>query len=66
MTNELTIKTDKQYASYTMSNSIGQVMMQHSLNNKETKADIHTLPSGIYYISLKGEGGAEVRKFVKL
>ena len=65
-TDELTIKTDEQYNSYTISNNLGQQMLQADLQVKETKLSIKSLPSGIYYLSLEGESGTAVRKFVKM
>jgi uncharacterized repeat protein (TIGR01451 family) len=65
-TEDLTIKTDKQYTTYTISNSIGQVMMKNMINTIESKVNIRPLAPGIYYISLKGEGSSDVRKFVKM
>jgi uncharacterized repeat protein (TIGR01451 family) len=65
-TEEFTIKTEQSYTSYTITNSIGQVMMTKDMNGKESKVNVKELSTGIYYISLKGQGGTEVRKFVKL
>lgn len=65
-TSELTIKTEKQFNSYTITNSIGQMMMEGDMNGKESKVDIRSLATGMYYISLEGQGGSEVRKFVKM
>jgi uncharacterized repeat protein (TIGR01451 family) len=65
-TEELTIKTEQSYTSYTITNSLGQVMMTKDMNGKESKVNIKSLSTGIYYMSLKGQGGTEVRKFVKL
>ncbi len=65
-TEELTIKTEKQFTSFTITNSLGQEMMKRNMNSKESKVNIKNLSTGIYYISLKGEDGTEVRKFVKL
>jgi uncharacterized repeat protein (TIGR01451 family) len=65
-TDELTIKTEQVYSSYTITNSIGQMMMSSDMNSKESKVNIKSLATGIYYLSLEGQGGTEVRKFVKL
>jgi len=65
--NELMIKADKElYSSCVITNSLGQVVMQHTLNSAETKLNVKVLPAGVYYITLKGEKGSEVRRFVKL
>ena len=67
-TNEtLTIKTPQGiYTNYTISNTVGQVLLQNDLTNTRTTADVKTLASGLYYITLRGSGGAVVKKFVKM
>ena len=65
-TNELTIQTTKQYSSFTITNSIGQTMMNGELNNKASTLNIKSLPPGLYYISLEGKSGVETRRFVKI
>jgi len=66
-TDELTIKTNQNtYTSLTIANTLGQLMLQQPLNTTQTTISLKTLPSGIYYISLKGENGYVVRKFVKM
>ncbi len=63
---ELTIKTEKgAYSSYTITNSIGQVLMQQPLQGPKTAVDVKALAAGLYYVSLRGDGGNVVRKFVK-
>ena len=64
---ELTIKTeDRVYSSFSITNTIEQTVMQGSLNGTQTKLNIRQLPAGVYYISLKGEYGSLIRKFVKM
>lgn len=53
------------YRSFIITNEVGQVMVNAQLPSAQTTADIKSLPAGLYYISLKGASGAEVRKFVK-
>ena len=66
-TDELTIKMDKDaYNSVTISNSMGQVMMQEPINNSMTKVDVKVLPAGIYFVTLRGADGSVVEKFVKM
>lgn len=66
-TDELTIKTaTSSYTSLTISNSIGQVMMQQTISNTQTKVNVKALPAGLYYVTVKGENGNSVQKFVKL
>jgi hypothetical protein len=64
---ELTITTDQgAYYSFTITNAIGQVMMGEPISNTETDLNIKSLPSGLYYVNLKGDSGAKVLKFVKM
>ncbi len=66
-TDELTIKTaNSSYTSLTISNSIGQAMMQQTISNTQTKVNVKALPAGLYYVTIKGESGNSVQKFVKL
>lgn len=66
-TNELTIKTDQTtYTSYTITNTLGQLMIQQPITSATTKVNVAALPAGLYYISLKGDNGNVVRKFVKM
>ncbi len=65
-TDLLTIKTEASTnGSISISNSIGQVLLQQSLDDNKTNIDIKTLPSGLYYAIIKGENGSIVKKFVK-
>lgn len=54
------------YNALTITNEIGQVMAQCSLSAPTTKIGISTLPVGMYYVTLRGEGGTRVQKFVKM
>ena len=64
---ELTIVMAKGgYTSFTITNSIGQEMMQQSLVSTQTKVNISSLATGVYYITLRGVNGTKVQKFVKL
>ena len=67
-TNEtLTIKTQQGiYTNYTITNTVGQVLLQNDLTNTRTTVDVKTLASGLYYITLRGSGGTVVQKFVKM
>jgi hypothetical protein len=40
--------------------------MQQQLNAAVTKVDLKTLSPGLYYITLKGDNGSKVQKFVKM
>ena len=65
-TDELTIKTEGQYQSYTISNSLGQQVLKANLATNEIRVDIRNIPPGLYYLNISGESGTEVRKFVKM
>lgn len=65
-TNELTIKTEKDiFTSYSISNTIGQLLTQQATSGKLTKVNVEMLPQGLYYVTLSGENGSVIRKFVK-
>ncbi len=65
-TDELTIKmTQNAYNAFTITNSIGQQLIQQPLTGTETKVNVSVLPSGLYYITFRGDNGTAVRKFVK-
>ncbi len=63
---ELTIKTSKgAYNTFTITNSIGQVMIQQHITSTEASVPVNALPVGMYYILFKGENDVEVRRFLK-
>ncbi len=63
----LTINTDVTvYNSVEISNTIGQIMLQQNITQNETKVNVKSLPAGIYFATLKGEGGSKTIKFEKL
>jgi uncharacterized repeat protein (TIGR01451 family) len=62
----LAIKTDKVYDKLTIINSVGQTVLQQTLQNKETHVNVKTLVPGIYYIMLKNADGVKVEKIEKL
>jgi uncharacterized repeat protein (TIGR01451 family) len=65
-TNTLTIKMDDgAYSSCTISNTLGQSVMQQQLNSTQTNIAISSLPPGMYYVTLYGEHENKVLKFVK-
>jgi len=64
---ELTIKMDPHaYNSFTITNNVGQVLMQQQLNTTQTIVSVKSIPAGMYYITLKGDNGNTVQKFVKM
>lgn len=64
-TDELTIKTADTYSSFSITNSIGQIMLQQPLSNNVTTVNVKALPPGLYIVSLEGEEGREVMRFLK-
>lgn len=54
------------YPSFTISNMMGQTVMNQSIVSGSTNVDVKALPAGVYYITFIGATGSEVRKFVKL
>ena len=64
---ELTIKMDAgAYTSFSISNNIGQVMIQQKLTAAQTDVNVKALPVGVYYITFKGANGKSTQKFVKM
>jgi hypothetical protein len=64
---ELNIEFSKgAFSSFMITNTVGQHMVEDVLNNEKTTVSLKTLPAGVYYITLSGDGGSEVRKFVKM
>ncbi len=65
-TDELIIKMSKgAYNTFTITNSIGQVMIQQHITSTETSVPVNGLPVGMYFILFKRENGVEVKRFVK-
>ncbi len=63
---ELAIKAGSGvYQSFTIINNVGQLMIQQQITGPQTSVNIQTLPAGMYYITLYGKSGTQVRKFVK-
>jgi hypothetical protein len=49
----------------TITNTIGQQVLQQSMLQSQLRLNVDHLPKGVYYVTLKGEQGSEIRKFVK-
>lgn len=63
---ELTIQSEKDvFNSFTISNAVGQEILKREMNGSKSTCDVSALPTGIYFVTLRGEGASEVRKFVK-
>ena len=66
-TDELTIKMDEgAYNTFTITNNVGQVLIQQELAKTLTKVNVKMLPTGLYYVMMKGDNGTMTRKFVKM
>ena len=65
-TNELTIKTDGSYHSFSITNMMGQEVLQQNIVVTQTIVNVKILPVGVYYVTFRGEGGSEVRKMIKI
>lgn len=64
---QLTIlMTQNAYTSFSITNSIGQEMIQQPLTTNQTQVNVATLPPGLYYITFRGDNGTSVQKFVKM
>jgi uncharacterized repeat protein (TIGR01451 family) len=66
VSDELTVKVDNgNYSTLSISNTVGQVVLNQSFSTTQTKVNVKTLAPGIYYITLRGESGVKVQKFEK-
>ncbi len=63
---ELTVQTDGTFPNATITNSIGQVMMEQQLDKKQQRINISSLAAGMYYINISSAQGNEILKFVKM
>ncbi len=65
VSNELTIKSNGSFNTLTISNIMGQVVKTEFISGTQAIVNVQLLPSGIYYINLKGEDGVKVCRFIK-
>ena len=65
---ELIIKTESaNYSSFTITNQLGQVVLQSALKPMQTDIGISQLASGLYYIVIKGNNNEiKTMRFVKM
>ena len=62
----LTLEMDKDaYTTYTISNDVGQVLVNETLGAGTTVINIRNLASGMYFITFRGNQGTKVMRFVK-
>jgi uncharacterized protein YjdB len=63
---EITISmTEGAFNSLTITNNIGQVVIQQQLAKGATSVNIRSLPSAIYYATFRGDNGIVVKRFIK-
>ncbi|MDR3681885.1 MAG: T9SS type A sorting domain-containing protein [Flavipsychrobacter sp.] len=64
---EITIKTNGRiYNSFSITNSVGQILREQALLSALTTVNVADLAPGIYFFVFKSADGKEVKKFVKL
>ncbi len=61
----ITIKTYGQYNTVEITNTLGQTQVHKSIIENDILLNINNLNSGIYYITLRGDGGVSVHKLMK-
>ncbi len=62
----LTIKNIGHFSSVEITNTLGQIQIKQSNISSGMILNISNLNSGIYYVTLRGESGISVSKFVKI
>jgi len=62
----ITIQMDeKQIASVMVYNKVGQTLKSMRITDMETRIDLSSLPSGMYYIQVNAQSGKETKKLIK-
>ncbi|MBL7691992.1 MAG: T9SS type A sorting domain-containing protein [Flavipsychrobacter sp.] len=65
-TNEFSIRADgNNYTALTITNTMGQTVLQYAVSTPQQTYSVKDLPSGVYYVTLKGDGGTQQLKLVK-
>jgi uncharacterized repeat protein (TIGR01451 family) len=63
---ELTIITGNgTYNTLNITNTLGQLLTTQPIIGQQTKVNVAELPAGMYYLTLKGDNGVKVQKFMK-
>jgi uncharacterized repeat protein (TIGR01451 family) len=63
---ELTIEAPQgRYTRLTITNIVGQQLLQQDIHKPEFDVDVRQLSPGMYFVNMQGEGGSSVKKFVK-
>ena len=67
VTQECVLQTsDLRYTNCTVRNTLGEVVYQKSITSGKTLLDVSTLPAGVYFETVKGDGISTVKQMVKL
>lgn len=65
--NVLTIRAEASaFSNITVTNAIGQVVLTYAIDANQTQVNVKEFPAGIYYVSVRGEGGVKTLRFEKL
>ena len=51
---------------FSITNMMGQEVLQQVMVGSNTRVGVSQLPTGVYYITLRGNDGQRVEKFVKI
>jgi hypothetical protein len=67
MKDELNLNFDQYMSSakFTLFNNLGQEVLRHSFDGKDTKINTESLPSGMYMMQLEGDGKEAIRRLIK-
>jgi uncharacterized repeat protein (TIGR01451 family) len=66
VSDELTIQAQAgRYTRLTITNIVGQQLLQQDIHKPEFDVDVRQLSPGMYFATMQGEGGSSVKKFVK-
>jgi len=57
---------EKWYDAVSIVNQVGVSVMETKIISAETKINISSIPPGVYFATLKGTNGSEIRRFVKI
>lgn len=62
----LSVKAEGTNNTMTITNTLGQVIATQTLNSNINNVNVKSLPSGLYYMTIKGDNGVQVQKFEKM
>jgi sugar lactone lactonase YvrE len=64
--NELTVTSGEKINTITITNLIGQTVYTNEYNACKVTVNVSNFANGLYYITIRGEKGTKVQKFVKM